>query len=180
MYDTIIIGAGISGLYSALNINKTKKVALFEKSQYFGGRIYTDNIKIDSKEYLLEAGAGRILSTHNKMLNLIEQFNLKNNLIKINSEIDFVPSKNYTLKNSFHDKTGYHFIDRLIKKSESISDKSLKKITFKEYAIKHLSKDQVKFMLDSSDITAILLFRTLMMLYKFLSILYVLIKNIML
>ena len=46
MYDTIIIGAGISGLYSALNINKTKKVALFEKSQYFGGRIYTDNVKI--------------------------------------------------------------------------------------------------------------------------------------
>ena len=71
MQDIIIIGGGISGLYCALNINKNKNVILFEKNNYLGGRIYTDNFTINSNKYSLEAGAGRIHSEHLIIENLL-------------------------------------------------------------------------------------------------------------
>ena len=149
MYDIVVIGGGISGLYVASEINKTKKLALFEKSQYYGGRVYTDSFTVNSTKYNLEAGAGRILSGHKKMLGLIHQHGLDDKLLKIGSNIDFVPSKRYTMKDSFIDKTGFHFIDKVIKISENDSDDDLRKITFREYAASHLTKDEVKFMTDS-------------------------------
>ena len=41
MYDFIIVGGGISGLYMQLKmINKNKNVLLLEQHNNFGGRIY--------------------------------------------------------------------------------------------------------------------------------------------
>ena len=82
MFDIIIIGGGVSGLYAALKLNKNKKVLLLEKEQHFGGRIYTDYFSIDSKKYSLEAGAARILETHNLMIQLIKKMNLFSKLVK--------------------------------------------------------------------------------------------------
>ena len=59
-YDIIIVGGGISGLYTMYNF-KIKypklKVLLLEKEDRFGGRIYTFNKKIDNILYTMDLGA---------------------------------------------------------------------------------------------------------------------------
>ena len=150
MNDIVIIGGGIAGLYCGYKIDKKYDVCLFESNSVFGGRIYTDNFTIDRKKYTLEAGAGRILSSHNLMLNLIKDMKLSDMLIKIDSKVKFIPSKYYSLSDKFHDETGYKYIDKVIEKSKKFSREYLQSFTFKEFALKYLSKDQVKFMLDSS------------------------------
>ena len=86
MYDIIIIGGGISGLNTALNLSKNKKVLLCEKNNSFGGRIYTDKFLINKEKYSLEAGAGRISKSHKQMINLIKKMNLYNKLVEIDAE----------------------------------------------------------------------------------------------
>lgn len=158
MQDIIIIGGGISGLYCGLNINKNKNVILFEKNNYLGGRIYTDNFTINSNEYNFEAGAGRIHSKHMIIQKLIAKMGLKDKLIKIGGSIVFKPSKKYSLKNTFKNQNGFSYVNHLIKLSKSENKDYLKSISFKEYADKHLSDDEVKFMLDSCGYYGDLLF----------------------
>lgn len=150
MKDIVIIGGGISGLYTALKLHGNKDVTLFEQSNIYGGKVYTDSFSIDNVKYSLEAGAGRILSTHNLMLDLIQNMNLKNLLIEINSKVEFSPSKYYTLKNMFQDKTGFDFIDKIIQYSKNHTNEELKNMTFKEYASIYLTDNELKFMLDST------------------------------
>lgn len=79
-YDICIIGGGISGLYLLYHINKhypEKKCVLIESRPSVGGRIYT----YKDKYMQVEEGAGRISSVHHKMLDLLMDLNLYNNLV---------------------------------------------------------------------------------------------------
>ena len=49
MYDFIIIGGGISGLYMATQLRKNNHIMLLEQNDYFGGRIYQHEETIDGK-----------------------------------------------------------------------------------------------------------------------------------
>lgn len=149
MYDIIIIGGGISGLNTALNLSKNKKVLLCEKNNSFGGRIYTDKFLINKEKYSLEAGAGRISKSHKQMINLIKKMNLYNKLVEIDAEIDFYPSKNYSLKDKFNNNTGYDLIDKVLKQTKTISKEKLISMTFEELSSLFLKKEELKFMLDS-------------------------------
>lgn len=67
---TIIVGSGITGLYLARELaKKGTRVILIEKAKILGGRIHTI--------HGLEAGAGRIHSSHTKILGLINEYGLK-------------------------------------------------------------------------------------------------------
>lgn len=73
-YDFIIIGAGISGLYIASELNRlNKSYVLLETQDKIGGRIHT-HVK---NNLTFEFGAARILSNHHKALNLAEKLNIK-------------------------------------------------------------------------------------------------------
>lgn len=67
MYDTIIVGGGISGLYCAMHI---KNHLLLECNDYLGGRIFTH------KEPKYESGAGRYNANHKLLSHLIQKFKL--------------------------------------------------------------------------------------------------------
>lgn len=67
MYDTIIVGGGIAGLYCAMHI---KNHLLLECNDYLGGRIFTH------KEPKYESGAGRFNANHTLLSNLIQKFKL--------------------------------------------------------------------------------------------------------
>lgn len=80
--DYLIVGGGISGLYTAYSLHKhlgIKKISLIEKSDRLGGRIYTKYLPDGT---VLEMGASRIADTHINVLNLIKELGLSNDLTK--------------------------------------------------------------------------------------------------
>jgi len=68
---TIVVGAGIAGLYVAEQLAKLgDQVTVLEKADYLGGRILTSDLGY-------EIGAGRLASTHKRVLRLIQRFGLE-------------------------------------------------------------------------------------------------------
>jgi monoamine oxidase len=91
IYDTIIVGGGISGLYVALLLlrrDPKHRVILLEKEKYLGGRIltYTD------KYMTVEKGGARFNDAHLRMLNLVHDFGMDPLLIEASPDASFYPA----------------------------------------------------------------------------------------
>jgi len=72
----LIVGAGIAGLRTALKLKEkypTNEITLLEKYTKSGGRMDTIKLK-DGTHY--ESGAGRLHTTHKKLLGLIKHYKL--------------------------------------------------------------------------------------------------------
>lgn len=107
-----IIGGGLAGLYLAYKLSKDRnnEVHLYEKSGYFGGRIYTNNLKgiksggegyylkedmsdsdrklIDSVVY--ECGAARFTKNQKKLIDLMNELGIReNNFIPIDVDFEY-------------------------------------------------------------------------------------------
>jgi protoporphyrinogen oxidase len=82
--DILILGAGIAGLRCGIELLRkrpSQKIVLLEKYNYVGGRVVTFHKKIEDLEGKCssaqwENGAGRINKDHEKVLDLIKQYNL--------------------------------------------------------------------------------------------------------
>jgi len=73
VYDYIIVGAGIAGLYTGLKLLKeSKKILILEKYNYNGGRIVTYR----KEGHQWEIGAGRISMRHGRLLKLMDDYHL--------------------------------------------------------------------------------------------------------
>lgn len=82
MYDILIIGGGISGLYFLHRFKNCKnlKIGLLEKDDKLGGKCKT---KYDDENNIMyETGPWRISLHHNLMINLCKELNIELNLIK--------------------------------------------------------------------------------------------------
>jgi cytochrome b involved in lipid metabolism len=121
LYEYIICGAGIAGLYSALNLIEKnninpKKILIIEKSYRVGGLIQTN--KNDELNIKYENGAGRITENDELLKSLIARFGLQDKIIKLN--------KNKEYRKVFNKDTIINIdIDRF--------DKLLHKILYKNY-----------------------------------------------
>lgn len=76
MYDYIIIGGGIAGLYTCHQLLKkhpNASIVIFEKTQRLGGRIYT----YKDKDFTIEAGAGRFSDDHPLLFSLLKELRLQ-------------------------------------------------------------------------------------------------------
>jgi len=113
-YDLVIIGGGISGIYTLYKLSKMfpqLKILLLEFGERYGGRIYSYKETIDGEEYIMDLGAGRIGHHHKLINNLINELDLKLKIIDIpNTKTYIEVSEN----NSAHDKT--HFKDSIMTK----------------------------------------------------------------
>ena len=92
-YDIIIIGGGISGIYTMYNLKKkypTLKVLLLEKDNRFGGRIYTYSEKVNGEIYKMDLGAGRLGFHHKKIMNLLKELKLNNEIIPITNTENYI------------------------------------------------------------------------------------------
>ena len=159
MYDIIIIGGGISGLYLAYKLQKKFKILLLEKSNYLGGRIYTHNCNVDSMKCRYEVGAGRLSSNHKLLIDLIDDLGLKNKLVQIPTKKKHIHNYNTNYsqfyKISKDEKLDISFLLQIVfKKTKNYSDKYLKNVLFIELIDNILSKDAAQFLLDSYGYTA--------------------------
>ena len=172
MYDIIIIGGGIGGLYTAYQISKKSsklKLLLIEKENYLGGRVLTYHDKVMN----VEEGAGRISGSQPIIMNLIRELGLNSKLSKNGSEAVFSPAdKTGSIESSVTDapknpkdltilepiyeniltialgkKTlpNAELILKLIIASKTYSKKSLQNQTLESFATKVLTKEQVQY-----------------------------------
>ncbi len=112
-YDTIIVGGGIAGLFLAYKLKDTKQdILLLEKEGEWGGRVHT----IYKTDYHYECAAGRISNKHHKLMTLIHELGLEDQLIKLSSDIDVI----------IHNKPSSINLDSLFKEL-FIRSKGLKK-----------------------------------------------------
>lgn len=91
IYDIIILGGGIAGVYTMYTLLKTNpnlSILLLEATERFGGRIYT------TPKYHLEAGAGRFSSNHKHLLKLIKELGLENKIQKSSASAEYLPVNN--------------------------------------------------------------------------------------
>ena len=85
-YDIVIVGGGISGLFLAYKLcNTDLNILLIEKGKSLGGRIVT----IEKEGILYEAGAARFNETHTKLITLIKELDLEDQITMLPKEIDY-------------------------------------------------------------------------------------------
>ncbi len=129
MYDTIIVGGGIAGLYCALSL-PPQKILLLEATDYWGGRIKTHY----HPQY--EIGAGRFHKNHKLLFALIKRFGLTP--VPIPGRIDYLDEKDGLIPNV------EDYMERLIRKMKL--KESMRFQTFFEYCVETLGReDAVQF-----------------------------------
>lgn len=97
-YDYIIIGGGISGLYTAYNILKylnssksNNRVLVIESNNELGGRIST----YDSKGVIFEKGGARFGKHHTRFIKLLKELNLEGKKIPIPNTTNHISTVEY-------------------------------------------------------------------------------------
>ena len=115
LYDIIIIGSGISGLYSAFHLSKKYNILILEKNSKFGGRIKT----IHNKKLIYDVGAGRISSKHKLLLDLIKDLNLQHKLVEIGNHSNIQNKKMIRVINKYSkSEINNNFADSLLSSLE--------------------------------------------------------------
>jgi len=102
-YDVIIVGAGIAGLRTGIQLLKNHShlhCVILEKYNYNGGRVTTFHKTIPGiGKVQWEKGAGRIATTHKKVLGLLKQYGLTT--VPISEESDFIQPSGTIQPNRF-------------------------------------------------------------------------------
>jgi hypothetical protein len=78
-YDIVIIGAGMAGLYAAVELAKRqpkKRICLVDKYKFIGGRAFTYKGTVDGVEYQWEEGGARISTKHAHLMGLFKKYGL--------------------------------------------------------------------------------------------------------
>jgi monoamine oxidase len=141
MFDIIVLGGGIGGLYSAYSVLKKHpraSVLVLEKESYLGGRVYTYHDKFMT----VEAGAGRFHKNHLLLMKLIREMGLGDRVIKITNDSSFVPTGVVT-------KLPTYNMDSLIKRVMVAGKKAdrevLKQVVFIDFIGTVLDESETKY-----------------------------------
>jgi hypothetical protein len=130
IYDYIIIGGGISGLYANYKLNKKHNCLLLEKNAYFGGRAY----EMDFHGSLIKLGAG-IMAEHNKhLIKLLNELKIKINTFP--STISTYGMKDFNM--------GAAICSIITKYKELKNNDILYKLTMKQFLIKYFGSSFAK------------------------------------
>lgn len=101
IYDVVIVGGGIGGLYTAYRLLLSRpelRVLLLEKSDHLGGRVWT----FSDKHMTVDAGAGRFSEGHARVVALIHELGLSGKVGLSSASAVYMPAKNTNL---VHDVT---------------------------------------------------------------------------
>ena len=96
MYDCIIIGCGLSGLYLGNKLSlKGYNIILFDKRERIGGRIIS--IK-DKNKNIYDVGAVKIPSDQQRINRLIKKLGLEDNKLLVNNKIKYNINEKFSYK----------------------------------------------------------------------------------
>ena len=85
LFDHIIIGGGISGLYYGYQLYKKNiPFIILEKGSYERGRLFSSHIEPGNN--LIELGASLIHTKQEKMMNLLKELNMIDDLQEISKK----------------------------------------------------------------------------------------------
>lgn len=133
VYDYIIIGGGITGLYAASKLSKNNKILIIDERDYWGGRIITH------KNPHYEIGAARFNNTHKKLLQLIQNYGLTP--IPLSKDVDYLDMDDGVMHKSVN-----HILDKyfelIIQESAAFPKDYLQKCTLYEFICDLLDKEQ--------------------------------------
>ena len=153
IYDYIIVGGGISGLYLFYKLKKRNKnlnILLFEKNNYFGGRIKTKYLRFNNENYIFEEGAGRLNNYHKVFMKLIKELKLEKYLNQSMAKTEFFGTKGFRLNDRFKNKSFFDYINVVLKKSKKLKKEELINYSFGDLAKKYLGKDEMEFLKKST------------------------------
>jgi len=128
IYDYIIIGGGISGLYAAHILSPVYRVLLLEQNDYLGGRIRQEMFH----QTKINLGAGFIQKSHSHIFALIKKFNIKYKIVKSFK----TPILNY----NFDLEKAIKMVKQLYMKLSSKKNPDLITLTFIEFLDKYFGK----------------------------------------
>lgn len=172
IYDVVILGGGLSGLYNAYKLYQTQeqkykrsknsmystqelKVLIIESKKELGGRIHTYKDDIYGS---VEAGAGRFNKKHKKLIELIYELNLEDKINYISSDVEYIPQPNtQEITNNLQNKIK-NLTKKIIEKSKEQNIKVLQNLIFIEYIKKILTKEEVQLYYDSFGYTSEIVF----------------------
>jgi len=147
-YDVIIVGGGISGLFTAYKLSKTDlKILLIEMHEDLGGRVHT----IYKTDFYYECAAARFHKKHTKLISLINELGLKD-------KIEPLPKKvNYFLRNK---SSRYYYntdekldlkdlLKEAVEQKKEIKKEDLINITFFQYLMTIYDSETVQYIKDT-------------------------------
>ena len=89
LYDTIIVGGGIAGLYTAHLLQKqNKRFIVLEKEKYLGGRLLT----YSDKNMTVEKGGARFSENHHLLIELLREVGLHKKIVGASPDAFFSPA----------------------------------------------------------------------------------------
>ncbi len=141
-YDIVIVGGGISGLFLAYKLSETNlEVLLLEKDKNLGGRIHTS---VD-KDIQYECGAGRFNEKHEKLISLIHELKLEENMFPLTkgNELKIRDYNTSTPLNSVY------LFDMVKNKYPEYDTSYLQKITFYQLITDMFDSETANYMRDA-------------------------------
>ena len=125
-YDIVIVGGGISGLFLAYKLADTNlNILVLEKEKEFGGRVHT----MYKNGYQYECGAARFSNKHNKLLTLIHELGLKEDILELSDKIDTI------IDGKKHKCNIEELLKNAVVKSKEYKKEYLQDILFYQYLI---------------------------------------------
>jgi len=171
IYDYIILGGGIAGLYSMYKLSNeypNKKILLLEKTNRFGGRVESVQLQpMNDPGYIIEAGAGRFSQHHPILQSLIKEFGLASKIVPANATPEYYPIGDETNQEDQENESLFSqttniieeliigdsklekLVLRVILSSKLQSREYLQKRNFTTYAKTVVSKDEIEFILEA-------------------------------
>jgi hypothetical protein len=143
--ETIIIGAGMAGLYYTYKYKLTDYLIL-EKNDRIGGRVY--NIQWNNTQISL--GGGIIKEDNNNTLALIKELELESNLVNFTSTYHFIELKGIEPNENLYHKSNKTIIDYLRKVYNKNKNEINKlNLTFKQFLLYYLDYNIYKVIHDT-------------------------------
>ena len=147
-YDIIIVGGGISGLFTANKLSKTGlKILIIEMNEELGGRIHT----IYKTDFHYECAAARFHKNHKKLFGLIHELGLKDKIVPLPKKINyFLRNKNERYYYNTNEKLNLkNLLNDAIKEKKEISKDKLLQLTFFQYLLTIYDSETVQFIKDT-------------------------------